>query len=98
MFKKLFGGAKEASAPPSQPGTSAANKTINTIQSLTDHEEQLEKRKSLLEKRIEAELERAKEFSRLKKKAQALQVGPPGCCREAQLALRLTRVWVQSIW
>uniref|UniRef100_A0A7S0RIY0 Uncharacterized protein n=1 Tax=Chlamydomonas leiostraca TaxID=1034604 RepID=A0A7S0RIY0_9CHLO len=74
MFKKLFGGAKDApAAPPVQPSAAAANKTINTIQSLTDHEEQLEKRKSLLEKRIEAELEKAREFTKQKKKTQALQ-------------------------
>lgn len=76
MFKKLFGGSKEAStsAPPAQPSAAAAHKTINTIQSLTDHEEQLEKRKTLLEKRIEAELDKAREFTKQKKKAQALQV------------------------
>lgn len=78
MFKKLFGGnAKEAAvaAPASHTGgaTSAANRTISSIQNLTDHEEQLEKRKALLEKRVEAELEKAKEFTRLKKKPQALQ-------------------------
>lgn len=73
MFKKLFGSKDAQAAPPVQPSTAAANKTINTIQSLTDHEEQLEKRKALLEKRIEAELEKAREFTRLKKKTQALQ-------------------------
>lgn len=72
MFKKLFGGAKEKSPVPSQPGTAAANKTINTIQQLTEHEEQLEKRKALLEKRIEGELEKAREFTKQKKKNQAL--------------------------
>lgn len=74
MFKKFFGSKDAQAAPPVQPSTAAANKTINTIQSLTDHEEQLEKRKALLEKRIEAELEKAREFTRLKKKTQALQV------------------------
>eukprot|EP00198_Chlamydomonas_reinhardtii_P005993 XP_001695329.1 component of the ESCRT-III complex [Chlamydomonas reinhardtii] len=62
MFKKLFG---------QKPGT--ASSTISAIQNLTEHEESLEKRKALLEKRMDAELERAKEFTRQKKKPQALQ-------------------------
>lgn len=74
MFKKLFGGAKESSSTtPPQQGATAAHRTINTIQSLTEHEEQLEKRKTLVERRIEAELEKAKELSKQKKKTQALQ-------------------------
>lgn len=74
MFKKLFGASKDkGAAPPTQSSSSAAQKTINTIQQLTDHEEQLEKRKALLEKRIEAEMEKAREFTRQKKKPQALQ-------------------------
>mmetsp|Transcript_21140 Transcript_21140/g.46278 ORF Transcript_21140/g.46278 Transcript_21140/m.46278 type:complete len:236 (-) Transcript_21140:631-1338(-) len=74
MFKKLFGGGnKEPAAPPQQASTAAANKTINTIQQLTEQEEQLEKRKTLLEKRVEAELEKAREFTKQKKKTQALQ-------------------------
>lgn len=72
MFKKLFG-AKEPAAPVQPPSAAAANKTINTIQSLTDNEEQLEKRKSLLEKRIEGELNKARELNKQGKKAQALQ-------------------------
>ncbi|KAJ9522344.1 hypothetical protein QJQ45_008368 [Haematococcus lacustris] len=71
MFKKLFG-AKD-SQPPSQPSSSAANKTINTIQQLNEHEELLERKKILLEKRAEAELQRAREFTQQKKKPQALQ-------------------------
>ncbi len=72
MFKKLFGQKPAGSAVPQQ-SAAAANKTISAIQSLTEHEESLEKRKSLLEKRVEAELEKAKEFTKLKKKPQALQ-------------------------
>lgn len=71
MIKKLFG-SKQAAAPVSQSAASA-NKTISAIQNLTEHEEQLEKRKALLEKRVDAELEKAKEFTRQKKKPQALQ-------------------------
>ncbi|KAG2492418.1 hypothetical protein HYH03_009361 [Edaphochlamys debaryana] len=72
MFKKLFGEKPAASSVP-QTSANAANKTISAIQSLTEHEESLEKRKSLLEKRVDAEMEKAKEFTRLKKKPQALQ-------------------------
>ncbi|PNW82520.1 hypothetical protein CHLRE_06g282200v5 [Chlamydomonas reinhardtii] len=73
MFKKLFG--QKPGTASSVPATSAnaANKTISAIQNLTEHEESLEKRKALLEKRMDAELERAKEFTRQKKKPQALQ-------------------------
>ncbi|KAJ9522519.1 hypothetical protein QJQ45_008367 [Haematococcus lacustris] len=56
-----------------QPSSSSANKTINTIQQLTEHEELLERKKILLEKRAEAELQRAREFTQQKKKPQALQ-------------------------
>lgn len=87
-FKKLFGGKPAAAAAPTQPtqqaSTNAANKTISAIQNLTDHEESLEKRKSLVEKRIDAELEKAKEFTRLKKKAQVrvtpFPLGFPEAC------------------
>lgn len=72
MFKKLFGN-KPAEQPLPPQSAASANKTISAIQNLTEHEEQLDKRKSLLEKRIEAELEKAKEFTRQKKKTQALQ-------------------------
>lgn len=83
MFKKLFGGSKEGSSAPAvaPPSANAAAKTINTIQNLTEHEEQLEKRKTLLEKRIAAELEKAKELTKQGKKAQALQVNSFGGCR-----------------
>jgi DNA repair exonuclease SbcCD ATPase subunit len=70
MFKKLFGGAKPV---PGAPGTStAANQTINAMQSLGEREEQLEKKKELLQKRINDEMEKAREFTRQKKKSQAL--------------------------
>jgi hypothetical protein len=72
MFKKLFGQKAPPSAVP-QSSATAANKTISAIQNLTEHEESLEKRKSLLEKRVDAEQEKAKEFLKQKKKAQALQ-------------------------
>lgn len=73
MFKKLFGGVAAPSQPIQQPSTTSANKTIASIQNLTEHEESLEKRKTLLEKRVEGELQKARDFSNQKKKAQALQ-------------------------
>lgn len=76
MFKKIFGGGKPKEAgtpPPVSQGATAANQTINTIQRLTETEEQLEKRKALLEKRVEAELNKAREFTKQQKKPQALQ-------------------------
>lgn len=74
MFKKLFGSGASSSSKPSVPSSSgaAANQTINTIQQLTDSEESLEKRKAVLEKRIEVQLEKAKEATRQKKKSEAL--------------------------
>lgn len=73
-MKKLFGGKPgEPAKPAANSANASASKTINTIQGLTDQEEALEKRKTLLEKRIEAELEKAREFTKQKKKPQALQ-------------------------
>ena len=73
MFKKLFGGSKDQPVAPIQPPTvRAANQTINSIQQLADQEETLEKRKGLLEKKIDAELQRAKELNKAGKKPQAL--------------------------
>jgi hypothetical protein len=73
MLKRLFGGAGPA-ASTSAPagGGGAVNLTINALQTLAEREEQLDKRKALLEKKINDELEKAKEFTRQKKKNQAL--------------------------
>lgn len=75
MFKKVFGGGKKDEAPVAPPKTTpaATNRTINTIQSLNDQEEQLEKRKALVEKKVEAELEKAKAYTKAGKKPMALQ-------------------------
>lgn len=70
MFKKLFGAKPQAPGVPG--GSTAANQTINAMQSLQEREEQLEKKKLLLEKRIHDEMEKAREFTRQKKKSQAL--------------------------
>lgn len=72
MFKKLFGG-KKADEPVHQASAATGNAFINSIQGLVDQEETLEKRKQITEKRMEAELEKARDFNRLGKKAQALQ-------------------------
>ena len=75
MFKKLFGGSKEgsaSSAPIPPPTVKAATQTINSIQQLQDQEESLEKRKALIEKKMEAELQKARELNKAGKKQQAL--------------------------
>jgi DNA repair exonuclease SbcCD ATPase subunit len=72
MLRKLFGGSSAAASTSAPAGGGAANVTINALQTLGEREEQLEKRKALLEKRINDELEKAKEFTRQKKKSQAL--------------------------
>ncbi|GMH41094.1 hypothetical protein BSKO_09004 [Bryopsis sp. KO-2023] len=72
MFKKLFGGrpAEPRSGP--SVGSKVANQTISSLEELTEREAQLEKRKMLVEKRIEDETEKAKAFTKQKKKTQAL--------------------------
>ncbi|MEW5297140.1 MAG: hypothetical protein WDW38_005962 [Sanguina aurantia] len=85
MFKKLFG-SSSASEPLKQPGSTTANKTIGAIQNLNDHEETLEKRKALLEKRIEVELAKAQDFLRAKRKPQALQCMKKKKMLEAEIA------------
>lgn len=76
MFKRLFGqgggGHGGSGSGPSNAPSSSTHQTINAIQSLSEREEQLEKKKALLEKKINEELEKAKDFSRAKKKSQAL--------------------------
>lgn len=73
MFKKLFGG-RPAGASGSAPsgGSKVADQTISSLTQLTEREEQLEKRKALVEKRIADEIQKAKKFTSEKKKAQAL--------------------------
>ena len=73
MFKKLFGGSKDQPSAPIQPPTArAANQTINSIQNLADQEDTLEKKKALLEKKMDAELQKARELNKAGKKPQAL--------------------------
>jgi hypothetical protein len=72
MFKKLFGAGGSQPAPGAPGSSTAANQTINAMQSLGEREEQLEKKKELLQKRINDEMDKAREFTRQKKKSQAL--------------------------
>lgn len=74
MFGRLFGGGNKNQSPvaPGGGGSSGTSATINAMQGLTEREEQLEKKKALLEKKIADEVEKAREFTRQKKQAQAL--------------------------
>ena len=68
MFKRVFGGGN----PSGTPNAATTEKTISAIQNLNEREEQLDKKKTLLEKKILDELEKAKEFTRAKKKPQVV--------------------------
>eukprot|EP01023_Acetabularia_acetabulum_P028883 TRINITY_DN2727_c0_g1_i2.p2 TRINITY_DN2727_c0_g1~~TRINITY_DN2727_c0_g1_i2.p2 ORF type:complete len:233 (-),score=49.79 TRINITY_DN2727_c0_g1_i2:272-970(-) len=68
MFKGLFGADKKKG----NKSATAAEQTIDSISNLTQQEEQLQKRKSLLEQRVEQELNKAKEFTKKKQQKQAL--------------------------
>lgn len=85
MLKKIFGGGndKKQAAPPitaqaapksgfSGGSQNATSRTIDAIQKLGETEELLQKRAALLQKKIDAELERAKQFTRDKNKKSAL--------------------------
>jgi len=72
MFKKLFGSADNKAPAVKAPSASAATTTINSIQDMVDKEENLEKRKELLDKRINNELQRARDYNKAGKKQQAL--------------------------
>ena len=93
MFKKLFGSKGSPAAPVSASSTNSANKTINTIQALSDNEEQLEKRKVLLEKRIAAELEKARDYTKQQKKPMALQ-----CLKKKKLLENELINLVRLVW
>ena len=70
LFKRVWG-TSSASAD-KKGGRKAANMTIDSIESLTQKEQHLEKRRELIEKKIETELENAKQYQRQNKKSQAL--------------------------
>eukprot|EP00210_Caulerpa_lentillifera_P001142 g1099.t1 len=71
FFRKILG-SSSSSAEKATTRNPATAKTIDTIDALTQKEQHLEKRREVLEKRIEQELENAKRYSREKKKSQAL--------------------------
>lgn len=73
FFKKVFGEPDNRKKTTSKNGkTEAAQKTIGAIQNLTIKEEQLEKKRENLEKKVAAEILKAKEFQKDKKTSQAL--------------------------
>ncbi|GBF94732.1 hypothetical protein Rsub_07615 [Raphidocelis subcapitata] len=81
---KLFG--KDGGAPPGgAPPKGAGAATINAMQNLSEREEQLEKKKALLERKMNEEMDKAREFTRLKKKPQALMCLKKKKMYEAQL-------------
>lgn len=82
MFRRMFGGDAKGGQAVSQ---SAANKTVDAIQKLGETEELLVKRRNLLEKKVDQETERAKEFTRLKNKRAALQALKKRKLYESQL-------------
>lgn len=77
MFKRLFGAEKSGAsgAPSLGTGGGGGGKTtpLGAVEQLKDTLSMLEKREVLLHKKMAAELEKAKEFNRLKNKRAALQ-------------------------
>ncbi|KAI8472801.1 MAG: component of the ESCRT-III complex [Monoraphidium minutum] len=69
---KLFGQKQPTVPTPSGGGNSGSSATINAMQNLSEREEQLDKKKMLLERKINEEMEKARTFTREKKKSQAL--------------------------
>lgn len=70
MFKKLFG--SKPSGGSTSGSAQVANRTINSLEDLTRREEQLEKRKALLETKFDEEVVKAQKFLKANKKQQAL--------------------------
>lgn len=67
----LKGGSSKPQHDPAKT-KAAAEKTIHAVGDLSENEERLEKKRELLEKKMEVELNRAKELSKQNKKPQAL--------------------------
>ncbi|KIY99173.1 hypothetical protein MNEG_8789 [Monoraphidium neglectum] len=87
MFSRLFGGGNKGPTVPQPDKNSASAATIDAMQAsallqrcmdaydllaLGEREEQLEKKKLLLERKINDEMDKAREFTKQKKKSQAL--------------------------
>jgi charged multivesicular body protein 4 len=72
MFKRLFGAGGGAPQGRNPGANSAAQQAISAMADLTEKEEQLEKKRELLHKKIDEELRKAREFTKANKKNQAL--------------------------
>lgn len=72
LFTKIFGAATNtaSSKTPAQLAKTT-DRTIDSIDNLNTKEEQLEKKRQILEKKMEEEVIKAKQFLKEKKKAQA---------------------------
>lgn len=76
MFRRIFGGSNNAAPSSSAPSTvsrKTTSSTVDTIDKLNETLSMLEKREALIQKKIEAELEKAKEYTRANNKRAALQ-------------------------
>jgi len=74
VFRKMFG-LKAGSSEPQKPTKKdkvAAENAINAVGNLNDNEERLEKKRALLEKKMDEELAKAKALNSQNKKQQAL--------------------------
>lgn len=87
MFKKLFGSSGGGPGSVSGPSTTSRSTTttVDAIQKLGETEDLLTKRRDLLERKIAAELEKAKEFTRQKNKRAALMAMKKKKLYEGQL-------------
>ncbi|CAL8466824.1 g6360 [Coccomyxa elongata] len=73
MFKRIFGqGSGGGGGPGPKPSVTSTVRTVDAIQKLGETEELLVKRRSLLEKKIAQELEKAKEYTKAQNKRAAL--------------------------
>mmetsp|Transcript_38678 Transcript_38678/g.84130 ORF Transcript_38678/g.84130 Transcript_38678/m.84130 type:complete len:239 (-) Transcript_38678:543-1259(-) len=76
MFRRIFGASDSSSAPSGGGGGGGGSKVNTTLDQLTKLKEtatNLQKREELLWKKVNEELEKAKEFTRQKNKRAALQ-------------------------
>ena len=73
LFKKVWGTSSvSADKKGGRKAAKTAEMTIDSIESLTQKEMHLEKRRELIEKKIDTELENARQYQRQNKKSQAL--------------------------
>ena len=72
LFKKVWGTSAAADKKGGRKATRTSEMTIDSIESLTQKEQHLEKRRELIEKKIDTELENARQYQRQNKKSQAL--------------------------